>query len=179
MVDSGNPTTPNPDRLELTTIMGSLHALRPREWQVRAMKGTMNFPRLGRAHILDEAAALKYVKEKSDIHVLTLYGCLDDNDANYLVTNYVNGVSTNSLTGDKGEIVKKELESHVQTLHSLLTPKLAGVSGHVVPPYEAMQKMFRDDWDLIPSLTDDRLVALKGENDGTEMLVDFLKKHLV
>jgi serine/threonine protein kinase len=200
-------------------------SLRPREWQVSPIKGTIHVPRLGRERILNEAATLKYIRENSDIPVPTLHGCFEDDGATYLTMDYVDGVSMNSLTDDQKKIVTKELEGHIRTLYTLRSRNLGGVSGIVVPPYRAMQKTFRDDWNLKPSSTDEfvlchndlsqqnviidphtsritaiidweyagffpekfdrcfyeRLgpsVALKCEEDDSEMIVDFFKKHV-
>lgn len=41
-----------------------------------------------------------------------------------------------------------ELQSHLQTLHSLKSSKIGGVSGHVILPYRATLHTFREAWDL-------------------------------
>jgi serine/threonine protein kinase len=126
-------------------------SLRPNEWQVSPHKGTIHVPRLGLERIFNEAAALKYIKENSDIPVPTLYACFEDDNAAYLVTSYVEGVSMNSLTDDQRAVVTEELEIHVATMHSLRGFALGGVSGLVILPYRLMRKTLRDDWELEPS----------------------------
>ncbi|KAF1951085.1 kinase-like protein [Byssothecium circinans] len=123
-------------------------SLRPSEWQVSPFKGTIHVPRLGVERILNEAAALTYVKENTNIPVPTLHACFEDDNAAYIVTSYVDGVSMSALTDDQKAIVTKELEGHIETLHSLRGARLGGPSGHVILPYRMLQKTFRDEWDL-------------------------------
>jgi serine/threonine protein kinase len=123
-------------------------SLRPNEWQISPFKGTIHVPRLGIERILNEAAALKYVKENSAIPVPTVHACFEDDNSAYLITNYVDGVSMSSLPDDQKEIVTQELKGYIQTLHSLRGPRLGGVSGHMILPYRVLQKTFRDDWSL-------------------------------
>ncbi|EEQ34867.1 conserved hypothetical protein [Microsporum canis CBS 113480] len=130
-------------------------SLRPKEWQVSQFKGTIHVPRKGRERILNEAATLQFLKENSTVPVPRLYCCFEDDDAVYLVMEYIEGVSMADLTEDQRATVERELGKHIQQLHALRSSKLGGPSGLVIPPYRAMQKTFRDDWELQPSDEDD------------------------
>lgn len=126
-------------------------SLRPSEWQISPFKGTIHVPRLGIERILNEAAALRYVKANSDIPVPTLYACFEDDNSAYLITSYIDGVSMSSLTDDQKAVVAQELEVHIKSLHSLRGSRIGGAFGHVILPYRVLQKTFIDDWDLEPS----------------------------
>ncbi|KAM5442906.1 hypothetical protein MferCBS31731_001778 [Microsporum ferrugineum] len=130
-------------------------SLRPKEWQVSQFKGTIHVPRKGRERILNEAATLQFLKENSTVPIPRPYCCFEDDDAVYLVMEYIEGVSMADLTEDQRATVERELEKHIQQLHALHSSKLGGPSGLVIPPYRAMQKTFRDDWELQPSDEDD------------------------
>lgn len=130
-------------------------SLRPREWQVSPFKGTIHVPRQGNERLLNEAAAMQFVKEHTKIPVPLLHCAFADDDAVYLVMEYIAGVSMASLTEDEKHVVKQELAEHLETLQSLRSSTLGGVSGLVIPPYRVMSKIFRDDWDLRPSETEE------------------------
>ncbi|KAF2867746.1 kinase-like domain-containing protein [Massariosphaeria phaeospora] len=123
-------------------------SLRPSEWQISPSKGTIHVPRLSIERILNEAAALTYVKENSTIPVPTLHACFEDDQSACLVTSYVDGVSMSALNDEEKAFVARELEYHVSSLHALRGPRLGGASGHVILPYRMSQKTFRDDWEL-------------------------------
>ncbi|KAM5477207.1 hypothetical protein MauCBS54593_000480 [Microsporum audouinii] len=108
-----------------------------------------------REGILNEAATLQFLKENSTVPIPRPYCCFEDDDAVYLVMEYIEGVSMADLTEDQRATVERELEKHIQQLHPLHSSKLGGPSGLVIPPYRAMQKTFRDDWELQPSDEDD------------------------
>ena len=128
-------------------------SLRPREWQVNQFSGQIHVPRQGNERLLNEAAAMQFVKENSDVPVPTLYCAFEDDNAIYLVMEYVAGVGMDTLTRPQKRIVKRELLEHIATLHTLNSRSIGGVSGYVIPPYRVTCKSFRDDWTLRPSET--------------------------
>ena len=130
-------------------------SLRPREWQVSQFLGTIHVPRLGKERLLNEAAAMQFVSEHTKIPVPVLHCAFADDDAVYLVMEYVAGVGMDSLTEDEKHVVKQELAEHLESLHSLRSSTLGGISGLIIPPYRVMSKTFRDDWDLQPSETEE------------------------
>jgi aminoglycoside phosphotransferase (APT) family kinase protein len=48
------------------------------------------------------------------------------------------------------ETVQRELEGPIATLQSLKSSRIGGPSGIVIPPYRALSKTFRSEWDLTP-----------------------------
>ena len=120
-------------------------SLRPREWQV-TLRGTIHVPRSGRERLLNEAAAMTFIRANTDIPVPTLHCCFEDDDAVYLVMENVEGVSMAELEKKQREIVHEELEQHLQTMRGLRSSKLGGPSGLVVPPYRATLQTIKDNW---------------------------------
>lgn len=66
--------------------------------------------RFGRERALNEAAALRFIADETNIPVPKLYCSFEDNEAIYLVMEYVNGVSMNTLDSGKRKVVEKGLE---------------------------------------------------------------------
>ena len=125
-------------------------SLRPREWQI-TIRGTIHVPRQGKERLLNEAAAMQFVREHTNVPVPTLHCVFTDDDAVYLIMEMVDGVNMASLSEVEKHVVKKELTEHVKSLHNLRSATLGGVSGLMVLPYRIIQKTFRDEWDFQPS----------------------------
>jgi serine/threonine protein kinase len=70
-------------------------SLRPTEWQVNPFTGTIVIPRFGRERLLNEAASMKFIAEHTNIPVPKLYCCFEDDEAVYLVMEYIEGVGMN------------------------------------------------------------------------------------
>ncbi|EZF33165.1 hypothetical protein H109_06543 [Trichophyton interdigitale MR816] len=146
-------------------------SLRPKEWQVSQFKGTIHVPRKGRERILNEAATLQFLKENSTIPIPQLYCCFEDDDAVYLVMEYVEGVSMDRLTEDQRARVEGELEKHIQDLHALRSSRTGGPTGLVIPPYRAMQKSFNENWE--PQQSDkDEFVFCHNDLSQHNVIVD-------
>lgn len=64
---------------------------------------------MGKERILNEAATLKFLKENSTAPVPDLHCCFEDDDAVYIVMEYVDGVRMDRLSDDQKVIVTKEL----------------------------------------------------------------------
>lgn len=109
-------------------------SLRPSEWQTNPFAGTLFIPRFGNQRILNEAAALRFIAEKTDIPVPRLYSCFEDDGAAYLVMEYVEGVTMNNLTPEQRKVVEIELERYVETLKGLKSDAWGGPSGIVSWP---------------------------------------------
>lgn len=73
---------------------------------------------------MNEAATLWYIRQHPSIPIPTLYCDFEDDDAYYLITKYVEGVSLSSLTGDQTGVVREELEGHLATLRTLKSNRL-------------------------------------------------------
>jgi hypothetical protein len=50
-------------------------SLRPSEWQINPFAGTLVVPRFGLERILNEAAAMQFIAEKTNIPIPKLYAC--------------------------------------------------------------------------------------------------------
>jgi len=110
-------------------------SLRPAEWQINPFTGTVVVPRFGTERILNEAAAIQFIAEKTSIPVPKLYACFQDDEAAYLVMEYVDGVTMNELNSDERRIVERELEGHLETLRTLKSDSWGGPSGIVSPDF--------------------------------------------
>lgn len=106
-------------------------SLRPSEWQINPFAGTLFVPRFGMKRILNEAAAMQFIAEKTDIPVPKVYSCFEDDKAAYLVMEYVEGVTMNELGPDERKVVERELEHYLKTLRELRSPTWGGPSGIV------------------------------------------------
>ncbi|KAI1174943.1 kinase-like protein [Nemania sp. FL0916] len=123
--------------------------LRPREFRT-GYKG-LHIPRLRNETIKNEADSLRYIRQHTNIPVPRVYCDFEDDDAYYLVTEYVEGVGMSDLTEDQKAVVRDELESHFTTLRTLKSDRLGGPSGIVIPPYRVLRRTEKDDWHLTPS----------------------------
>lgn len=106
-------------------------SLRPDEWQVNPYNGQLLVPRMGRERILNEAASIRFITEKTNIPVPKLYCCFEDNEAVYLVMEYVEGVGMNELPEEQRKIVEFEVRVHLDTLKKLRHHNWGGPSGLV------------------------------------------------
>lgn len=97
---------------------------------------------------MNEAESLRHIRHHTSIPVPTVYCDFEDDDAYYLVTEYVEGVAMSDLMEDQKAIVRAELEDHLATLKTLRSNRLGGPSGIVIPPYRVLQRTQRDNWHL-------------------------------
>ena len=109
-------------------------SLRPSEWQHNPFNGTLCIPRFGNERILNEAAALRFIANNTDIPVPKLYGCFEDNDSVYLVMEYIEGVAMASLSLDQRKVVEAALEGYVETLRTIKSDHWGGPNGIVSDP---------------------------------------------
>ncbi|KAH6847656.1 kinase-like domain-containing protein [Chaetomium sp. MPI-CAGE-AT-0009] len=127
-------------------------SLRPREFRTN-QRGHIHVPRLNGKRIKNEADTLRYIRQHTDIPVPTVYADFEDDEAYYLVVEYVEGVSMASLADHEKAVVRQELDMHLETLQRLRSDRMGGPSGIVIPPYRVMRRTTKDDWDLHPSKT--------------------------
>ncbi|KAI0805741.1 kinase-like protein [Xylaria sp. FL0064] len=132
-------------------------SLRPSEWQTNPFAGTLFIPRFGNERILNEAATIRLIAEKTDIPVPKLYGCFGDDGAAYLVMEYIEGVTMNKLAADQRT-----------TLRSLKSAAWGGPSGIVIPPYRLMVSSARPEWKMKPR-----------ESEGLRLLPQRLIKAII
>lgn len=100
---------------------------------------------------MNEAESLRYIRRHTNIPVPTVYCDFTDDDAYYLTTEYIEGVSMSELSEDQQAIVREELQSHIATLKTLKSNRLGGPSGIVIPPHRVMRRTEIDHWSLRPS----------------------------
>lgn len=106
-------------------------SLRPSKWQYNPFAGTLCIPRFGNKRILNKAAVLRFITNKTDIPVPKLYGCFEDDSAVYLVREYVEGATMASLNPEQRKQIEPELEGYLETLRSLKSNVWGGPSGIV------------------------------------------------
>jgi serine/threonine protein kinase len=105
--------------------------LQPSEWQTNPRTGSLFVPKQIRERTLNEAATLKYISKNTQIPVPKLICSFEDGEVVYLVMEYVEGIRMDELDEPRREIVAKELEKHLNTLHKITSDKFGGPSGLV------------------------------------------------
>jgi len=115
--------------------------LRPREF--RTGFRCLHVPRFRKEALTNEAASLRYIRRHTDIPVPTVYADFEDDDAYYLIAEYIEGESMSKLSEEKKATVREELEAHLAKLQGLRSKQLGGPSGIVIPPYRVVYKTDR------------------------------------
>jgi hypothetical protein len=122
-------------------------SLRPAEWQKH--NGYLYVPLLNMERVLNEGAYLKFLAEKTEILLLKLFACFEDDGAAYLITEYVAGVGMNDLDVEGQNVVAEELQRQLETLKGLTSDTWGGPGGavsksavgakysEVLPPYRS------------------------------------------
>lgn len=146
-------------------------SLRPSEWQINPVVGNVVVPRFGNERLLNEAAVLRFIAEKTDIPVPKLYGCFEDDSSVYVITEYIEGVAMSELTLDQRKVVEGELEVHLETLRGLKSATWGGPSGIVIPPYRIMTKTFRPEWRMKARESED-LIFCHNDLSAYNVIVD-------
>ncbi|KAI9886841.1 MAG: hypothetical protein M1823_001340 [Watsoniomyces obsoletus] len=147
-------------------------SLRSREWQFSPWKGRVHVPRLGRERLINEAASMVYIRDHTQIPVPTLHCSFEDDGAIYLIMEYIEGVGMNELTPPEQEVVKKEVESHLQTLRGLHSRVAGGPGGLIIPPYRVTRKTTQDEWQLKSEIDDEVLVFCHNDLSQHNIVVD-------
>jgi hypothetical protein len=129
-------------------------SLRPREW-ITGWTGETHIPHRGRERLLNEAAALEFVASNTTIPVPKLHACFEDDEAVYLITEYIEGREMDELGDEEKLIVGGELEIYVQQLHELKSRAIGGPSGIIIPPYRLQEKTTVETWNFKPAETDE------------------------
>lgn len=112
-------------------------------------------PRMGKERLQNEAESLIFVREHTNIPVPAVHCHFEDDEAYYLITEYVDGISMSELEDAQKAIVGEELEKHLATLQTLRSHTMGGPRGLVVPPYRLNLQTEQDNWDLRPSSSDE------------------------
>lgn len=126
--------------------------LRTREWQTN-IHGELVSPRQSLERSINEAAALAFVRDNTNVPVPNLLCSFMDDGAYHIITEYVEGVNMTELSESQREVVIGELQTHIESLHSLRSKKLGGTSGLICPPYRLSLVTKNDDWNLRTSET--------------------------
>ncbi|KAK4149177.1 kinase-like domain-containing protein [Chaetomidium leptoderma] len=103
-------------------------------------------PRLRKESLKNEADTLRFISQHTNIPVPLLFCDFEDDDAYYLITQYVEGVSMADLQDHQKAFVMIELEGHLAQLKTLRSHLMGGPTGIVVPPYRVLCETERDDW---------------------------------
>ncbi|KAH6635196.1 phosphotransferase enzyme family-domain-containing protein [Chaetomium sp. MPI-SDFR-AT-0129] len=109
-------------------------SLRPDEYQTGADGVTIHVPRLARERLMNEAAALDFVRRNTDLPVPRVWAYFESDGAYCLMTEAMPGVELSCLWEDQKPTVLAELAKHVTTLKTLRSDRLGGPTGLVVPP---------------------------------------------
>ncbi len=118
--------------------------LRPREF----LPGPHGFhvPRMRKLSLKNEADTLRYISRHTDIPVPLVFCDFEDDDAYYVITQYVEGVNMADLPDHQKGVVMAELEGHLAVLKRLKSTRMGGPTGIVVPPYRVLCETDREDW---------------------------------
>ncbi|TVY78551.1 hypothetical protein LSUE1_G005645 [Lachnellula suecica] len=146
--------------------------LRQSEWQSHPFGHDIVYvPLQGRECILNEAAAIKFVAENTNVPVSKVVCCFEDNGAAYLMTEDVEGIAMDDLNDEQREIVERELRTYIETLHNLKSKKIGGPSGLVVPPIRATYQRYPVAWEL-KECEDEELVFCHNNLSQADIIVD-------
>lgn len=62
---------------------------------------------------------MEFIAKNTNIPIPKFYSCFEDDEAAYLVMEYVDGVAMSRLDIEKRKVVEKELEGHIETMKTL------------------------------------------------------------
>lgn len=128
--------------------------------------------RLGKERLKNEAESLQFIQKHSAIPVSTVYCHFEDDQAYYLITEHIEGISMSELSEGKEAVVREELvESQQAKLKPLKSCRLGGPSGIVIPPLRVLQGTQADSWYLRPS-ADDEYVFCHNNLSQQNVIVD-------
>jgi serine/threonine protein kinase len=108
-------------------------------------------PRLSKERLQNEAECLRFIPSKTNIPVPTVYADFEDDGAYYLITEFIQRVELNDLLLGKKNLVREEVEQHLDALHNLRSTTVGGPSGLLIPPRSVMESTKQDLWVLQPS----------------------------
>lgn len=129
--------------------------LRPKEFRT-GFRG-LHIPRLRKETLRNEAECLRYIREHTDVPVPTVYCDFEDDDAYYLITEYIDGVSMSELSEEQKIVVGHEIERHLAKLQNLKSKQLGGPTGIVIPPYRVLKASTTDHWRIPVANNEDYL----------------------
>lgn len=131
--------------------------LRPSEYKLDQWNKPY-VPPLGFERMANEAACLRFIREKTTIPVPDVLEAYKDNGAFILVTRRLHGIEMNDLSPEHQAIVIKEVEEHVQALQTLRSNHIGGPTRIICPPQRLTQYFPKDKERLIRLPTKEDLV---------------------
>ncbi|KAJ6788953.1 hypothetical protein PWT90_04190 [Aphanocladium album] len=130
-------------------------------------QGWLCIPRMGNERLLNEAASLRFIADRTTIPV----PCFEDDGAVYLITEFVDGVTMAELEHEHRKVVEEELEMHIETMRTLQSNTWGGPSGLVIPPHRILKHASRLQWNMRPRETPD-LVFCHNDLSTHNVIVD-------
>lgn len=129
-------------------------------------------PPLGFERVANEAACLRFIREKTDIPVPDVLEAYDDDGAFVLVTRRLRGVEMDKLSPEHQAIVIMEVEEHIRKLQSLHSARIGGPTGFICPPQRATQ-YFPGDKTWSPRVgKEDELIFCHCDLSQSNIIVD-------
>lgn len=120
----------------------------------------------------NEAATLEFIRAETDIPVPAVISHFFEDDAYYLVTEYIHGCRMLDLREDQKATVRGELQMYTQKLKRLTSTRLGGPSGIVIPPLRALRHVPAMKWDLEESDLSGEYVFCHNDLSQQNILVD-------
>lgn len=123
-------------------------SLRSTELYVRK-DGSLVVRPQSKERILNEAACLDYIRSHTSIPVPKVICVFEDQDALYLITEHINGISMEDLQQEQRKIVEEELYKFRKILWGMTSRKVGGPTGIVITPDRiSLSKDVDHNWTL-------------------------------
>ncbi|KAL2153511.1 hypothetical protein VTH82DRAFT_4666 [Thermothelomyces myriococcoides] len=132
----------------------------------------IQIPRLRMESLKNEAATLRFLRRYTDIPVPLLFCDFEDDDAYYVITQYIDGVSMAELPEHQKAVVIAELEGYLAELKLLRSNRMGGPTGIVIPPYRVLCEAERDDWSQLRPSDRDEYVFCHNDCSQHNVIVD-------
>lgn len=109
-------------------------SLRPDEYPILS-NGQALVPLFVKDRLRNEAACMKYVKEKTSIPVPEVLDAYEENGTYFLWTEYIDGIEMSDLTVDERTQIIPQVRDIVADLQKLRSRRSGGPTGLLCPPY--------------------------------------------
>lgn len=96
-------------------------------------------PPLGLERLANEAACLRFIRERTNIPVPDVLQACEDNSSFVLVARRPPGVEMHDLSPEDQAIAMKEVQGFVEVLQQLRSDRLGGPTGLICPPQRGTQ----------------------------------------
>lgn len=104
------------------------------EWLISRL-GNVYKPRLAKERLMNEVAAIAYIRHHTSIPVPTIRCAFEDNGRYYVIQDFVQGTTLEDLPDDNKPGVIEELEHYIQVMHSIKSPTMGGFAGTACLPF--------------------------------------------